>query len=107
LTEQAEIFMSNSFGARTTLDVGGRQYEYFSLAALERGGLQVNRLPYSLRILLENLLRHEDGVTVTADDIRALAGWDPAAAQAREIAFARAAARLHRRSGDRRSGGDA
>ena len=79
--------MKNSFGARATLDVGGRQFEYFRLASLERAGLEVKRLPYSLRILLENLLRHEDGVTVTADDIRALAGWDPAAAQDREIAY--------------------
>ena len=50
-------------------------------------GLDVSRLPFSLKILLENLLRHEDGVTVTADDIKALADWDPKAEPDREIAF--------------------
>jgi aconitate hydratase len=79
--------MKNTFGARSTLHVGSSPYEYFRLDALQRDGLDVRRLPYSLRILLENLLRHEDGVTVTADDIRALAGWDPAAPAAREIAY--------------------
>jgi aconitate hydratase len=61
---------------------------YFSLPALERAGFpQIARLPYSLKILLENLLRREDGSHVKADDIRALASWDPAAASAREISF--------------------
>jgi aconitate hydratase len=79
--------MNDSFSARSTLRVGGAQYEMFRLDALARVGLDVQRLPYSLRILLENLLRHEDGVTVTADDVRALAGWNPAAPPDREIAF--------------------
>jgi aconitate hydratase len=79
--------MSDSFGARSTLRVGDQEYEFFRLSALEREGLNVSRLPYSLRILLENLIRHEDGVTVKADDIRALAGWDPKAHPDREIAY--------------------
>ena len=77
----------NSFNARSTLQVGDRHYEFFSLRALEKEGIDVSRLPYSLRILLENLLRTEDGVTVTRDDIQALAGWDPKSPPDREIAF--------------------
>jgi aconitate hydratase len=77
----------NSFNARSTLQVGDRQYEFFRLRALEKEGIDVSRLPYSLRILLENLLRTEDGVTVTRDDIQALAGWDPKSPPDREIAF--------------------
>jgi aconitate hydratase len=77
----------DSFGARSTLRVDDRDYEIFRLDALERAGMDVSRLPYSMRILLENLLRHEDGSTVTADDIRALAGWDPTADPDREISF--------------------
>ncbi|HEB97906.1 MAG TPA: aconitate hydratase AcnA, partial [Thiotrichales bacterium] len=64
----------------------GREYEIFRLDALEEAH-RVSRLPYSLKILLENLLRHEDDLTVTADDIRALADWDPQAEPSREIAF--------------------
>jgi aconitate hydratase len=78
--------MTNSFGARSTLKVGSRNFEIFRLDALARAGLDVHRLPYSLRILLENLLRTEDGVIVTADDVKALGGWTPGGA-AREIAF--------------------
>src|SRR5687767_4221895 len=77
----------DSFGSRGTLEAGGTSYEIFRLRALEDQGLPVSRLPYSLRILLENLLRKEDGVTVTADDVRALAAWDPAHLPDREIAF--------------------
>ena len=65
--------MSDSFGARSTLRVGEREFEIFRLKALESEGVDVSRLPYSLRILLENMLRREDGVTVTRDDILALA----------------------------------
>src|SRR5581483_11312036 len=79
---------SNSFGAKGSLTVGGRDYLVHRLAPLTAAGRDVSRLPYSLKILLENLLRHEDGVTVTADDITALAGWDPHAEPDREIAFA-------------------
>ncbi|MGC8520283.1 MAG: aconitate hydratase AcnA [Steroidobacteraceae bacterium] len=77
--------MTNSFKARTTLSVGNRSYEIFSLAALPQEKLA--RLPYSLKILLENLLRFEDGVNVTRADIEALLAWDPKAAPAHEIAF--------------------
>ncbi len=77
----------NSFGTRGTLDVGGRKYEIFRLRALAERGLDPARLPYSLRILLENLLRMEDGVTVTAADIEALARWRPGTVSDREIAF--------------------
>ncbi len=77
----------NSFGARSTLRVGDQEYEIFSLNALEQAGFKLNRLPYSLRILLENLLRTEDGRSVTADDITYLANWDPKATPEREIAF--------------------
>jgi aconitate hydratase len=79
--------MANSFGSRTTLDVGKRKFEIHKLSALEKAGLKPGRLPFSLRILLENLLRHEDGKQVKEADIRALAGWDAKAAPASEIAF--------------------
>ncbi len=78
---------TDSFGSRDQLRVGGRTYEIFRLDALEKAGLSPSRLPYSLRILLENLLRTEDGTIVTKDDIEALARWDPQAAPETEIAF--------------------
>src|ERR1700760_1773241 len=77
----------NSFGSQSQLKTGNRTYEIFCLDALENKGIKLSRLPYSLRILLENLLRLEDGVTVTADDIRFLADWDPRAEPSREIAY--------------------
>ena len=78
----------NTFGTRTALSVGDTTVSYYSLEALERAGFPtVARLPYSLKILLENLLRREDGQSVTADDIQALAGWDPGAGLTKEIAF--------------------
>ncbi|HUE97076.1 MAG TPA: aconitate hydratase AcnA [Longimicrobiaceae bacterium] len=77
--------MADSFGARSTLRVGGREYGIYRLDAIE--GVDVSRLPYSLRILLENLLRHEDGVAVTRDDVLALANWRPARELDKEIAF--------------------
>ena len=77
--------MTNSFKARSSLAVGDRSYEIFSLAALPKD--KVARLPYSLKILLENLLRFEDGVNVTRVDIEALLAWDPSATPAHEIAF--------------------
>src|SRR6478672_7536816 len=79
--------MTNTFGARSTLRVGGRSFEIFRLAALSQAGIDVSRLPYSLRILLEDLLRTEDGIGVTRDDIEALARWSPSAPPSREIAF--------------------
>ena len=77
--------MTNSFRARSTLSVGDRSYEIWSLAALPQDKLA--RLPYSLKILLENMLRFEDGVSVTRADIEALLEWDPAATPSHEIAF--------------------
>jgi aconitate hydratase len=79
--------MTNSFGARSTLKVGSRSFEIFRLDSLGRAGFDVRRLPYSIQILLEGLLRTEDGVTVTRDDIEALAKWSPGAAPSREISF--------------------
>jgi aconitate hydratase len=77
--------MQDSFKARRTLEAGGRSYAYFALDAI--GEPNVGRLPYSLKVLLENLLRHEDGKTVTREDILALAKADPQKLPAREIAF--------------------
>ena len=77
--------MTDSFGARSTLDVGGSQFEIYRLDAITEG--RVERLPYSLKILLENLLRHEDGRDVTRDDILALANWDADAEPSTEISF--------------------
>jgi aconitate hydratase len=77
----------NSFGSQSTLKVGNKSYEIFRLNALETKGLSLRRLPYSLRVLLENLLRQEDGKSVTANDIEFLAKWQATAEPAREIAF--------------------
>ncbi|MDH5833727.1 aconitate hydratase AcnA [Luteimonas kalidii] len=78
--------MADSFSTRRTLEVGGQSYAYASLPTLgER--FDIARLPYSLKILLENLLRHEDGVTVLPQHIEALARWNPEAAPDTEIAF--------------------
>jgi len=77
----------DSFGAKSALTVGGRTFEIFRLDALERRGLAIARLPYSLKILLENLLRREDGRVVRADDIERLARWDPTKTPDEEIAF--------------------
>ena len=78
--------MHDSFKVRTTLEVGGKRYAYWSLPKLgER--FDIKRLPYSMRILLENLLRHEDGVTVTAREIEAVCRWEPTKEPDTEIAF--------------------
>ena len=79
--------MANSFGSRSVLKVGSREYEIHRLAALDKAGMAPGRLPFSLRILLENLLRTEDGRAVREADIRALAAWDPHAEPSIEIAF--------------------
>jgi len=79
--------MPNSFSALSTFQVDDQTFQYYRLDALRDFGLDVSRLPFCLKVLLENLVRHEDGVTVTAEDIKALAGWDPKAAPDREIAF--------------------
>jgi aconitate hydratase len=78
----------SSFNALGTLAVGERSYAYYRLSAVEEAGLaKLARLPYSLKILLENLLRFEDGRSVTRQDIEALARWNPTARHDREIAF--------------------
>ncbi len=78
--------MKDSFKSRAMLAVGGKHYEIFKLEALEKK-FKVSRLPYSLKILLENLLRLEDGVTVTAADVEAMANWNPKIESDKEIAF--------------------
>jgi aconitate hydratase len=77
---------ANSFDARATLSVGDRSYEIFRLDALQ-ASYDVARLPYSLKILLENLLRNEDGESIQAKDIEALASWNPVEEPSKEIAF--------------------
>ncbi len=78
--------MTDTFQTRTTLPVGDTDYEMWRIPALE-GRFDVASLPFALKVLLENLLRHEDGVSVTAADIKAVADWDAAAEPASEIAF--------------------
>ncbi len=77
----------DSFGAKGTLDVDGKSYEIYRLNAVTGEGLDVDSLPYSLKVLLENLLRTEDGANITEDDIKALAGWDADADPSKEIQF--------------------
>jgi aconitate hydratase len=77
----------DSFGAKGTLDVNGKSYEIFRLDAVTGEGLDVASLPFSLKVLLENLLRTEDGADITADDIKAIAGWDADAEPSKEIQF--------------------
>jgi aconitate hydratase len=79
--------VKDSFKTRTTLQAGGRTYRIASLAALAGAGRDLARLPWSMRILLENLLRHEDGETVTHKDIEAVLAWDARAEPSAEIAF--------------------
>jgi aconitate hydratase len=79
---------SDTLKTRRTLSVAGKTYDYFSLAAAEQAGLAgIGRLPYSLKILLENLLRHEDGRSVTVDDLKAVAAWAEARRSDREIGY--------------------
>src|SRR4051794_2516066 len=77
------VVSANSFDARATLSVGDESYEIFRLDKVEGSA----RLPYSLKVLLENLLRTEDGANITADHIRALGGWDASAQPSQEIQF--------------------
>src|SRR5579885_112864 len=86
--EAIPVANPDTFKSRKTLTVNGKSYVYFSLAAAEKNGLKgISRLPYSLNILLENLLRYENGVSVTASDIRAVAAWLDKRSSEREIAF--------------------
>jgi len=78
----------DSFGARASLKVGNRNYDIYRLDSLEKAGFKnISRLPFSIKVLLENLLRLEDGKFVTKTDIEALASWNPKAKQDKEIAF--------------------
>ncbi len=77
----------NSFGSRSTLRVTGHDYEIYRIDALDKQGISTKHLPFSLRILLENLLRTEDGRSVTKEDIRALAAWNSKSKPDKEIAF--------------------
>jgi len=77
---------SDSFGARSSLQVGGREFEIFRLDALQER-FDVARLPYSVKVLLENVLRLEDGTSVSAADVEAIASWDAAAEPSAEIPF--------------------
>jgi aconitate hydratase len=85
--KQVNVIMINTFGSRSSLHVDGREYEIFRLSALDKQICPTHRLPYSLRVLLENLLRTENGKSVTADDIHFLAEWKPLAIPGKEIAF--------------------
>src|SRR5580692_3452698 len=78
---------SNSFGAHATFKVGNKEYEIYRLDALDKQGISTRHLPFSLRILLENLLRTEDGRNVTKGEIRALAAWNKNSKPEKEIAF--------------------
>ncbi|MEW6367660.1 MAG: aconitate hydratase AcnA [Acidobacteriota bacterium] len=77
----------NSFGTRSSLKLGGKSYRYHSLPKLEAAVGKLARLPVSLRVLLENLLRNEDGLLVKKQDVEALVNWDPKAKPSKEIAF--------------------
>src|SRR6476660_8754114 len=77
----------NSFNSRSSLKVGKKEYEIYRLDALDKHGISTKHLPFSLRILLENLLRTEDGRNVTKNDVRALAAWNSKSKPEKEIAF--------------------
>ena len=77
----------DSFGAESTLDVNGKAYQIYRLDAVTGDGLDVGSLPFSLKVLLENLLRTEDGANITAEHVTALAGWDADAHPSEEIQF--------------------
>src|ERR1700686_2048131 len=77
----------DSFHSRSTLKIGSKEYEIFRLDTLDKQSISTKHLPFSLRILLENLLRTEDGRNVKAEDIRALASWNSNTKSQKEIAF--------------------
>src|SRR5437588_10521547 len=79
--------MNNTFGSLSKLRAGGQEFEIFCLSAVDKQVASTLHLPYSLRVLLENLLRTENGRSVTADDIRFLAHWNAHAIPSKEIAF--------------------
>ena len=75
----------DSLSTRSTLDVGGKTYSYYSLAKAAQALGDISRLPFSMKVLLENLLRFEDGQTVTRDDLQAMVDWLKERSIAREI----------------------
>src|SRR3954465_6079380 len=77
----------NSFSSRSTLKLGSKEYEIYRLDALDKAGISTKHLPFSLRILLENLLRTEDSRNVTKDEIRAPARWTSKSGPGKELAF--------------------
>ncbi len=77
----------NSFGSKSSLKVGSKEYEIYRLDALDKQGISTRHLPFSLRILLENLLRTEDGRNVTKEEVRAIAAWNSKSKPEKEIAF--------------------
>ena len=79
--------MSDSFKTKTTLSAGGASVSYYAIETLAKEHPEVRTLPFSLKVLLENLLRHEDGRVVKREDVLALAKWDPKAEAQKEIAF--------------------
>src|SRR5688500_7428185 len=99
----------DSLGTRSTFEVGGRTYAYYSLAKAGEQLGDVSRLPLSMKVLLENLLRFEDGITVTRDDVQAIVDWQKERRSDRDPvpAGARADAGFHRRPGGRRPRRDA
>ena len=86
LIESGGMSHPDSFGARARITVGGRELEIFRIESLQNR-FDVQRLPYTLRILLENVLRHEDGVNVTGEDVEAVAGWVASSEPSQEISF--------------------
>ena len=77
----------NSFGTLATLNVDGKAYQYYSLKAFQKSGKDISKFPYSMKVLLENLLRYEDNLAVKKPDIEAIAAWVPTATPDREIQF--------------------
>src|SRR3982751_1396894 len=84
---QEGTFHMDSFGSRSALRVGNTEYEIYRIDALDKAGVSTTHLPFSLRILLENLLRTEDGRVVKQEEIRALAAWNSQSKPEQEIAF--------------------
>ncbi|HBF13958.1 MAG TPA: hypothetical protein DDW49_11330, partial [Deltaproteobacteria bacterium] len=78
---------SDSFKTKTTLSVNNQKYSYYSLPQLEKSGFKLKTLPYSIRVLVENLLRCEDGLSVSKTDIQSLLEWKPQQINAKEINF--------------------
>ena len=83
LEAKISVVSKNSFNAKTTIEVHGKTYEIFDITGIEGS----KNLPFSLKVLLENLLRTEDGANITADHIKALANWDPSVEPDTEIQF--------------------